>query len=58
MAVFRPKPVLEVEVEPRIATSALASGGKMTGQECYRCLTTVSELFHPFGKLALPLCHG
>ena len=30
----------------------------MTGEECYRCLTTVSEVWHAFGKLSLPLCHG
>jgi hypothetical protein len=50
--------MLEVEVEPRMACSAVAVGGRMTSEECYRCLTTVSEVWHAFGKLSLPLCHG
>ena len=45
---------VNVEVESRTFSSAAVKGGK----ECYRCLTTVCQLWHSYGKLQLIMCNA
>jgi hypothetical protein len=49
---------VHVEVEPRGFSSAVSRSGRMIAKECYRCLTTVCQKWHSFGKLELRLCNG
>ena len=49
---------VHVEVEPRGFNSAVSRSGRMIAKECYRCLTTVCQKWHSFGKLELRLCNG
>lgn len=49
---------VHVEVEPRGFSSAVSRSGRMVAKECYRCLTTICQVWHSYGKLELTLCNG